>query len=329
MRIKVVSNYTAIDQAIEQMENVMRFRRMSLKTQKSYIHWFKRFARWCYSNRYPSPEQRIAGYLSHLVKSRNVSASTQRQALNALVFYYKRVKQHDLGEFPKFAYARKPKRLPVVLSKEEVSALRNHMTGMHWIVASIMYGSGLRLTEALSLRVQDLDFDRLVISVRNGKGAKDRCVPLPPSLVEPLAQHLDAVRRNFNRDLANGYGDVHLPYALAKKYPNAPHEWGWQWVFPARKLCVDKATGVLARWHIHDSATQKAVKTSARSAGIKKRVSSHTLRHSFATHLLEDGYDIRTIQELLGHENVSTTQIYTHVANTGALGVRSPLESVA
>jgi integron integrase len=317
-----------IEKAKEQATNVMRFRRMSVKTRKSYLYWLENYSWWLFSHPKGSTEEKLTAFLTYLAKERNVSASTQKQALNALVFYYKRVRQQDIADISTFSRATKPKKLPVVLSTREVYGLLSHMNSTAWLVASIIYGAGLRLTEALSLRVHDIDFDRMQINVKAGKREKDRSVMLPGSIVAALQQQLEEVKRIHTQDLAKGHGDTHLPYALAKKYPNAPREWGWQFIFPSTKYCPHPDTGVWARWHLHESAIQKKVKQAAQLADIKKNIGPHTLRHSFATHLLESGTDIRTLQELLGHKHLSTTQIYTHVSTIGATGTVSPLEAI-
>lgn len=318
-----------LSQTLEATRNVLRFEHKSYRTEQAYVHWIKRYALWCRDHADGEPEAKIRAYLTHLAKDRNVSASTQNQALNAVVYLYKHVLRDGLGDFSGFAPARAPRRLPVVLTQGEVAALLGHLAGMHWLIGSLLYGSGLRLAECLMLRVKDLDFERAIITVRDGKGAKDRAVMLPASLGEPLRQHLEAVRRVHRRDLAAGLGEAYMPGALARKYPGAVREFGWQFVFPATRPGPDPRTGAIRRHHIHDSAVSKAIKSAARAAGILKPAGAHTLRHSFATHLLERGVDIRTIQELLGHADVSTTQIYTHVATRGAAGTASPLEQLA
>lgn len=308
--------------------NTLRFEHKSYRTEQAYLHWIKRYALWCREHPDGEPEAKIRAFLTHLATERLVSASTQNQALNALVYLYKHVLRDGIGDFSGFAPARMPKRLPVVLSQDEVAALLGHMSGMHWLIASLLYGSGLRLAECLSLRVKDLDFARAIITVRDGKGAKDRAVMLPASLAEPLRHHLEAVLRIHRRDLAAGLGEAYMPGALGRKYPGAAREFGWQFVFPATRPGPDPRTQAIRRHHIHDSAVSKALKSARRAARIAKPVGAHTLRHSFATHLLERGVDIRTIQELMGHAHVSTTQIYTHVALRGAAGTESPLEQL-
>lgn len=318
-----------LSQTIDAARNVLRFRHMAVKTEKSYCHWITRFANWCRAHPSGEPQDKVRGFLTHLAREKDVAASTQNQALNAIVFLYRHVLQEDVGDFSGFHPARLPRRLPTVLSRDEVHSMLAHMSGMHWMIAALLYGSGLRLAECLSLRVKDVDFGRHIITVRDGKGAKDRAVMLPSSAEEPLRHHIDDVRRLHARDLAAGYGSVYLPHALGRKYPRAAYEFGWQYVFPASKVGACPRTGEIRRHHIHDSAVSKALKAARAAARITKHAGAHTLRHSFATHLLESGTDIRTIQELLGHADVSTTQIYTHVARYGAAGVVSPLDRAA
>lgn len=317
-----------LSEIIDTTKNALRFRHMSYRTEQAYLHWITRYARWCTDNPDGTPAEKLNRYLTHLATDRNISASTQSQALNAIVFLYKWVLQIDLGDIGKFRAATRPKRLPVVLAADEVSRLLSHMHGTTWLIASLLYGSGLRLQEALSLRIKDIDLQRGIITVRSGKGDKDRSTILPSSLRDALAQQIDNVRRLHTIDIANGYGEVYLPHALERKYPNAPKQTAWQFLFPATKISACPRTGVLRRHHLHDSALSKSIRAATRVAGINKQVGAHTLRHSFATHLLERGTDIRTIQELLGHADVSTTQIYTHVARNGAAGVTSPLETL-
>ena len=268
----------------------------------------------------------IGRYLTDLAVNRKVSASTQNQALSALLFLYRQVLQVDPGTIDHVPYAHSPMHVPVVLSVDEVRTVLAQLTDAPWIVVALLYGAGLRLQECLELRVKDLDFDRHEIVVRRGKGQKDRRTMLPASVESRLAEHLEQVRRRHQRDLSDGLGRVVLPAALDRKYPNAATEWSWQFVFPAARICRDPRFGPPSRYHVHESVIQRAVTAAVRRAGLAKRVSCHTFRHSFATHLLESGYDIRTVQELLGHADVSTTMIYTHVLNRGALGVRSPAD---
>lgn len=318
-----------LSQAIEATRNVLRFKHMSYRTEQAYVHWIGRFGYWCSAHPTGAHEDKVRGFLTDLAMVRDVSASTQSQALNAIVFLYKHVLKIEVGDFSGFHPARLPRRLPMVLTRDEVGRLLSHLTGMHWMIGALLYGAGLRLAECLSLRVQDIDFGRRMITVRNGKGDKDRAVMLPDSVVEPLRHHLDDVKRQHAKDLAGGYGSVYLPHALERKYPRAAYEFGWQYIFPASKIGACQRTGELRRHHLHDSAISKALRQARLAARITKRMGAHTLRHSFATHLLEDGTDIRTIQQLLGHADVSTTQIYTHVAERGAAGVTSPLERIA
>jgi integron integrase len=271
-------------------------------------------------------ETEIAAFLSDLATRGQVSASTQNQALAAVLFLYQRVLGRELDWLGGVIHAKRPERLPVVLSRDEVAALLARMQGVTALMASLLYGSGLRVLECATLRVKDLDFDRHELVVRDGKGRKDRVTILPARIESRLRSHLARVRTQHARDLARGLGAVALPDALDRKYPSAPREWPWQWVFPASRHYVDRATGEKRRHHLHETVLQRAVKAATRAARIAKPATAHTLRHSFATHLLEDGYDIRTIQELLGHQDVRTTMIYTHVLNRGPRGVRSPID---
>jgi integron integrase len=273
-------------------------------------------------------EPEIRQFLSDLAVNKKVSASTQNQALNALLFLYQHVLNQPIGWVGDVVRAKRPKRLPVVLTRQEVKAILAQLEGVPLLVGTLLYGAGLRLLEALRLRIKDVDFVRNEIVVRDGKGETDRVTLLPAAVKEPLLQHLEHVRRLHQADLKAGLGRAHLPYALARKYVNADREWGWQYVFPASSHFVDRQTGIRHRYHLHESVVQKAVKEAVRRAGLAKPASCHTFRHSFATHLLEDGYDIRTVQELLGHKDVSTTMIYTHVLNRGGKGVRSPVDSL-
>jgi integron integrase len=270
----------------------------------------------------------IHQFLSHLAINARVASSTQNQALNAIVFLYRKVLKCEPGDFSDFPHARRPQRLPVVLSRQEVQALLSGMDGLEDLIARLMYGTGMRVSEALRLRVQDVAFDRNEILVRAGKGDKDRRVPLPASLKAELFQHLDGRRHQYETDREQGMHEVELPGALARKYPRAPYEWIWQFVFAASELSMDPRSGVRRRHHLHEIRVQRAVKRAAVEAGIAARVTPRTLRHCFATHLLEGGQDIRTVQELLGHSDVSTTMVYTHVLNKGPLGVVSPLDTL-
>ncbi len=266
--------------------------------------------------------------LTHLAVKQKVSASTQNQALSALLFLYRHVIGRDVGDLGEVIRARKPTRLPVVMTREEIKSVLANLTGDKWLMASLMYGAGLRLMECLRLRVQDLDFSRHEILVRDGKGAKDRITMLPESLKTSLQDHLKQVKAIHERDLADGWGRVLMPDALDRKYPNAPKEWRWQWVFPQENRWKNAKTAEQGRHHVDESLVQKAVREAVARAGLTKRATCHTFRHSFATHLLEGGYDIRTVQELLGHKDVSTTMIYTHVLNRGPSGVRSPVDEL-
>lgn len=266
----------------------------------------------------------IRAYLTHLVVARNVAPSTQNQALHALLFLYKQVLDIELPFIGSLPVAKKQPRLPVVFTREEVQAILAHLSGEKWLMASLLYGAGLRLTECLRLRVKDVDFDGNIITVREGKGGKDRITMLPQPVKAPLGEHLVQVKQVHQVDLAEGCGLVQLPFALARKYPHAATEWKWQYIFPAPKRSRDPRSGIERRHHLDDSILQKAVKQAMRQARVNKHGSCHILRHSFATHLLETGYDIRTVQELLGHTDVKTTMIYTHVLNRGGLADRSP-----
>lgn len=314
---------------MELMREALKSRHYSRRTEQAYCLWVKRFIRF-HGMRHPGDmaEPEINAFLTHLAVRGKISASTQTQALCAILFLYKHVLGLDIGELGELVRARKPNRLPVVLTREEVRAVLGEMHGQSWLMASLLYGSGLRLSECLRLRVQDLDLSRCEVVVRNGKGMKDRVTILPESLRIPLEQQLFSVRRIHELDIADGWGRVQLPDALNRKYPGASAEWRWQWVFPQQKRWVESRTGAEGRHHIHETILQRAVKEAVDKAGVVKRASCHTLRHSFATHLLESGYDIRTIQELLGHKDVSTTMIYTHVLNKGGRGVRSPMDGL-
>jgi integron integrase len=312
---------------LDQVREVMRLKRYSLRTEQTYIAWIKRLI-FFHGKRHPremGPSE-VQAFLTHLAVEKRVTASTQNQALNALVFLYHEVLHQDLGDFAAFVRAKRPAHLPVVLSREETLRLLSALTGTYQLMGRLLYGTGLRLMECIRLRVKDVDFQRNQISVRDGKGQKDRITMLPLSLKLALQQHLERVQLLHKKDLSEGLGEVYLPFALAAKYPQAAKEWGWQYVFPSQNTSVDPRSGRHRRHHLHENALQKAVKEAVRLAGINKPASCHSLRHSFATHLLEAGYDIRTVQELLGHKDVSTTMIYTHVMQQPGVGVRSPLD---
>ena len=312
------------------LHEAVRLRRLSPRTEKAYAGWVKRFVRF-HGLRHPAHLGRdeIRQFLSHLAIDRGVSASTQNQALAGLLFLYREVLGQDPGWVGDIERARRTKRLPVVLTRTEVAAVLRELDGTPQLVAHVLYGAGLRLMEAMRLRVKDLDFGRSQIIVREGKGAKDRITLLPRSLIGPLDEFLARNRRRHDRDLREGAGWVELPDALDRKLPNAGREWAWQWVFPATRTYLHPGSGQRRRHHLHETVIQRAVREAARRAGIPKRVTCHTFRHSFATHLLEAGYDIRTIQDLLGHRDVSTTMIYTHVLDRGPHGVQSPADALA
>lgn len=312
---------------LEVMQQVLRTRHYSIRTEEVYLGWARRFITY-HHRRHPremgAPE--VEAFLSHLAVQRNVSASTQNQALSALLFLYREVLGVDLPWLDDVTRAKKPRKLPVVLTPAEVSTLLMLIDGEIGLVAQLLYGTGMRLLEACRLRVKDVELTRKEIVVRDGKGAKDRVTVLPERLIKPICNQIDRARLLLEQDKARGLPGVYLPHALAHKYPAAPLELSWQYIFPAQGLSRDPHANVIRRHHIDEQRIQRAIKRAAQVAGILKPVSPHTLRHSFATHLLERGYDIRTIQELLGHSDVSTTQIYTHVLNRGGLGVRSPLD---
>ncbi|OIP66293.1 MAG: integron integrase [Nitrospirae bacterium CG_4_9_14_3_um_filter_53_35] len=314
---------------LDQMREALRSRHYSRRTEQTYCLWVRRFI-YFHNKRHPSEmaEPEINAFLTHLAVKEKVSASTQNQALSALLFLYRHVLNKEVGDLGAVIRARRPHRVPVVMTRDEVKAVLTHLTGDKWLMASLMYGAGLRLMECLRLRVQDIDFARNEITVRDGKGAKDRVTMLPASTKQPLQDRLEKNKTIHEKDLSEGWGRVQMPYALDRKYPNAAAEWRWQWVFPQEKRWLNPRTGQQGRHHVHESLVQKAVAEAVREAGLIRRASCHTFRHSFATHLLSDGYDIRTVQELLGHKDVKTTMIYTHVLNRGGKGVRSPADSL-
>ncbi|MBC7265256.1 MAG: integron integrase [Chloroflexi bacterium] len=311
---------------LDQVRDTLRLKHYSIRTEQAYVAWIKRYI-FFHGVRHPAEmgAAEAEAFLTHLAVKENVAASTQNQALSALLFLYREVLHQDLGPIDALR-AKRPKRLPTVLTKEETLRLIGCLSGVHQLMAKLIYGSGLRLMECLRLRVKDLEFERRAIIVRDGKGEQDRVTVLPGSLIPLLQEHLQRVKALHERDLAQGFGSVYLPDALARKYPNADKEWGWQYVFPANSLSQDPRSGVTRRHHLHESSLHKAIKEAARLAGIAKPVGPHTLRHCFATHLLGAHYDIRTVQELLGHKDVKTTMIYTHVLQRGGLAVRSPLD---
>ncbi len=317
---------------IVEMRELMRRANYAIRTEQAYCDWVKRFIYFHHIRARETltveAKQKVEDFLSHLATHGNVAASTQNQALNALVYLYREVlKQPFEGVNP--ARTRKEMRIPVVLTREEVKQVLGCMRmGTSSLVVKLLYGCGLRISEAVRLRVQDIDYGFKQITVRDGKGLKDRVTPLPQKVIGLLQSHLESTKVLFERDIKAGCGTVYLPYALAKKYPNAEKEWGWQYVFPARTVSVDPRSGVTQRHHLDQSVVNKAIKTVIRQVNINKKVSSHTFRHSFATHLLQRGVDIRTIQSLLGHSNIETTLIYTHVLNQGADGVQSPLDDL-
>lgn len=312
---------------LDQLREAIRRRYYSRRTEEAYVHWVRRFI-WFSGRRHPRElaEAEVTAFLTHLAVERNVAAATQNQALSALLFLYRHVLQVQLAWLKDIERAERLPRTPTVLSRAEVERVLGELQGTHWLIGSLLHGSGLRLLECLRLRVKDIDFSYLQILVRDGKGAKDRVTMLPEKLAGPLRAHLERVRRLHVRDLAQGFGEVELPFALSRKYPGAEKAWIWQYVFPSARRSADPRSGRIRRHHLDESVPQRAVKDALRACGVAKHASCHTLRHSFATHLLESGYDIRTVQELLGHSDVSTTMIYTHVLNRGGRGVKSPLD---
>lgn len=312
---------------LDQVREAIRMRHYSYRTEEAYVGWIWRFILF-HGKRHPAEmgKPEIEQFLTALAVKSNVAASTQNQALAALLFLYKDVLECDPGWLDEVVRAKRPQRLPTVLRRDEVTALLQAMRGVSWLMAMLLYGAGLRLRECLRLRVKDIDFSRNEVLVREGKGNKDRVTMLAVAVKEPLLAHLGRVRRLHEADLKAGFGRVQLPDALRRKYPNADREWGWQWVFPASQICTDPRFGGPQRYHLHESVPQRAVHAAAYKAAIARPVSPHSLRHSFATHLLEVGDDIRTVQELLGHRDVKTTQIYVHVLNRGGQGVQSPAD---
>jgi integron integrase len=312
---------------LDQVRGAIRARHYSRRTEEAYVYWIRRFILF-HNKRHPRElgATHVAAFLTALAVRDKVAASTQTQALSGVLFLYRSVLGQDIGEITDVPRARTVHHVPVVLSVGDVRKVLGALTGVPRLVASLLYGAGLRLQECLELRVKDLDFDRREITVRRGKGRKDRRVMLPEAIREALISHLAEVRQQHDRDVLLGVGRVVLPEALERKFPDASREWRWQFVFPAGRICRDPQFGPPSRFHVHETAIQRAVTAAARAAGIVARVTCHTFRHSFATHLLESGSDIRTVQELLGHADVSTTMIYTHVLNRGGLGVKSPMD---
>jgi integron integrase len=312
---------------LDQVRELIRIRHYSIRTEHAYVQWIRRFILF-HGRRHPRElgATELTAFLSDLAVRRNVSASTQNQALHAILFLYRDVMQIKLPWLGEVQRAKRPQHLPVVFTRNEVKVLLAQLEGTPWLMAALTYGGGLRLLECLRLRIKDVDFHYRQLVIRDAKGQKDRITMLPASLIDPLRTHLARVRVLHEADLREGYGRVHLPYALATKYPNADREWGWQYVFPSSRRSVDPRSGAVRRHHAPQDCLQRAVRRAIRKADIVKQGSVHTLRHSFATHLLESGYDIRTVQELLGHVDVKTTMIYTHVLNRGGRGVISPID---
>ena len=314
-------------EVLRSLKTEIRRRAYSIRTEEAYEQWVLRFLK--FNTSLDARElgvDEVARFLEYLAVEKQVAASTQNQALSALVFFYAQVLNLPLDNIKEFTRAKRPSRLPVVLTRSQVTALFAHMGGIQLLMVRLMYGTGMRLMECVRLRVKDIDFNYHQITIRDAKGSKDRVVPLPETLTDELREHLNKVKELHDKDLSDGFGSVFLPDALARKFVNAPREWIWQYAFPSGRLSVDPRSGNTRRHHLHENTLQKAIKRSTRDARIDKKVTSHTLRHSFATHLIESGYDIRTVQELLGHADVSTTMIYTHVLNRGGKGVKSPLD---
>ncbi|PZU97424.1 MAG: integron integrase [Pseudanabaena sp.] len=312
---------------LDRVRDRIRVKHYSYRTEETYVQWIRRFILF-HNKRHPSEMggDEVNSFLTHLAVNENVAASTQNQALSAILFLYREVLELELGLNLDAVRAKRPRNLPTVLTVAETLEILNNLTGVYQIIAKLLYGSGLRLNEALQLRVKDLDFTQQQIMVRDSKGMESRVTMLPRNVVDQLQEHLQIVKRIHQQDLARGYGEAHLPFALGKKYPNAAKEWIWQYTFPSSTIAKAPRSELMCRYHLHESGMQKTLKQAVRSAKIDKRVGCHTFRHSFATHLLQNGYDIRTVQELLGHKDVKTTMIYTHVLNRGGKGVISPLD---
>ena len=323
----IASNMPPARRLIDEVRKAIRLRHYSYRTEKAYVDWIWRFVVF-HGRQHPKllGGAEVEKFLSHLAQERNVSAATQSQALAALLFLYKRVLNVDLPWIDNVVRATRPKRLPTVLGQQEAQSVLANLQGVYWLIGVLLYGSGLRLTEALRLRIKDLELENLRILVRDGKGGKDRVTILPESLVTHLRAHLAKIRELHRQAIEHGFGGVDLPHALERKYPRAHLDWGWQYLFPASRASVGPRTQERRRHHVYEDSVQRHVRNAARAAGIEKPVSPHTFRHSFATHLLENGYDIRTVQELMGHKDVSTTQIYTHVMAKGTNSVKSPFD---
>jgi integron integrase len=314
---------------MEQVSRAIRLHHYSYETEKSYSQWIRRFILF-HNKRHPKDmgAEEIQAYLSHLATDRRVSASTQNQALSALLFLYQKVLGLELPWMEDIIRAKRPARVPVVMSRSEVARVLDALRGRHWLIASILYGSGLRLIECLRLRIKDIDPEYMQLTVYDGKGAKDRRTMLPEKLVPHIERQIEYSRGIFERDRTAGHAGVSIPYAIDQKYVHAPRKWAWQYLFPAESLAFIRFHNEKRRHHMHPSSMQRAIKAAVSKARVSKRVSCHTLRHSFATHLLESGYDIRTVQELLGHSSVQTTMVYTHVIKRGAGAVRSPFDAI-
>jgi len=310
---------------LDQVRDVIRCKHYSIRTEQSYVDWIKRYI-YFHDKKHPEAmnEAHISSFLTYLAVQRKVASSTQNQALCALLFLYRDVLQKDLGNFDNLVRAKMPAKLPVVFTRDEIRSILLQLEGPAWIMGQLLYGAGLRLMECVRLRVKDIDFGYKQVVVRDGKGHKDRVTMLPEVVIDPIQRHLAKVKHMHDKETKAGFGTVYLPYALERKYPHANREWGWQYVFPATKRSIDPRSGMEQRHHISEAVLQRAIKDAIRQSGITKPGSCHSMRHSFATHLLESGYDIRTVQELLGHKDVSTTMIYTHVLNKGGKGVVSP-----
>ena len=320
---------TARPRLLEQVRQSLRVKHYSLRTEEAYLYWIRYFIRF-HNKRHPREMsgKEVEAFLTHLAIDRKVSPSTQNQALSAILYLYKKVLEVDLPWLNNVVRAKRKKHIPVVFTRMEVKQLLAQFDGTYWLLFSLIYGAGLRISECARLRVKDVDFHSKQLIIRDSKGSKDRVTVFPEPFIEPLRNHLARIKDLHEQDLRNGYGKVYLPFALQRKYPNANQEWPWQYVFPSANFSTDPRTGEKRRHHIYEKSLHRVIKRAMRNAGIVKPASTHTLRHSFATHLLEDGYDIRTVQELMGHKDVKTTQIYTHVLQKGGAAVRSPLERV-